>query len=364
MKSLQNRFKSFIQKVVEVPKHFLFSTKTKSLLILDRFYFNNNNVCGHHLFLLDLKTKQLKELHIPKVTNSDMGYKIIASCNGLLCISHYSLDQYSTIFLWNPTTKQTKRIFQQPPLILPPNCLIGFYESNDFYVVRFYSCEVTKSDSVGKKTYAIRGEKYSLSKGLWREIKGCDQNLILKGHLFWTENTVMVKETLFWIAMEVNENVSHEMIISFDSCNDVISKIEMPINSSKDCVEVYKKLVVYNHKDDSSLGLIICLESKNMEKWLYLWVLCNEYEGVECWNKVQTIGMFSRLERPVGVWKNEVLMATKRRIHSVGGTVALLPEDDIGAEFSYNLLSYEERFFPLHDPEEIDYFESGGFLMI
>jgi hypothetical protein len=57
-------------------------------------------------------------------------------------------------------------------------------------------------------------------------------------------------------------------------------------------------------------------------------------------------------------------MATERRIHSVGGTVALLPEDDIGAEFSYNLLSYEERFFPLHDPEEIDYFESGGFLMI
>ncbi|KAK2384426.1 hypothetical protein QL285_071771 [Trifolium repens] len=364
MKSFHNRFKSFIQKVAEDPKHFLFSTKTKSLLILDRFYFNNNNVCGHHLFLLDLKTKQLKELHIPKVTNSDMGYKIIASCNGLLCISHYSLDQYSTIFLWNPTTKQTKRIIQQPPLILPPNCLIGFYESNDFYVVRFYSFEVTKSDSVGKKTYAIRGEKYSLSKGLWREIKGCDQNLILKGHLFWTENTVMVKETLFWIAMEVNEKVSHEMIVSFDSCNDVISKIEMPINSSKDCVEVYKKLVVYNHKDVSSLGLIICLESKNMEKWLYLWVLCNEYEGVEYWIKVQTIGMFSRLERPVGVWKNEILMATERRIHSVGGTVALLPEDDIGAEFSYNLLSYEERFFPLHDPEEIDYFESGGFLMI
>jgi hypothetical protein len=101
-----------------------------------------------------------------------------------------------------------------------------------------------------------------------------------------------------------------------------------------------------------------------MEKWLYLWVLCNEYEGVEYWIKVQTIGMFSRLERPIGVWKNEILMATEKRIHSVGGTVALLPEDDIGAEFSYNLLSYEERLFPLHDVEEIDNFESGGFLVV
>ncbi|GAU18760.1 hypothetical protein TSUD_80490 [Trifolium subterraneum] len=119
--------------------------------------------------------------------------------------------------------------------------------------------------------------------------------------------------------MEVNENVSHEMIISFDSCNDVISKIEMPISSSKDYVEVYKKLVVYNYKDDSSVG-------------------------VEYWVKVQTIGMFSPLDRPVGVWKNEVLMATKTRLHSVRGIVALLPEDDIGAEFSYNLLSYEESY--------------------
>lgn len=361
MKTFQNRFKSFIQKVIEAPKHFLFSTKTKKpLLILDRFYFNTNNVCGHHLFLLDIKTKHLKELHIPRVTNSDMGYKIISSCNGLLCIAHYSLDQYSTLFLWNPTTKQTKRIIEQQrqPLLLPPNCLIGFYESNGFYVVRFHSFENTKT------SYAIRGEKYSLSKGVWREIKGCDQNLILKGDLFWTENTVTVKETLFWVAMEVNEKVSHEMIISFNSSNDAISKIEMPFNSSKDCVEVYKKLAVYSYKGSSSVALMICSESKSMEQWLDLWVLCDEYEDIEYWIKVQTLGRFSRLERPVGVWKNQVLMATNKMIHSVGGVVAFLQEDDIGAEFYYNSLNYEESFFPLNDVLEVDHIEKEGFLVI
>lgn len=364
MKSFQSRFKSLIKKVVEAPKHFLFSTKTNSLLILDRFYYKDNNVCGQHLFLLDTKTKHLKELHIPRVTNSDMGYKIIASCNGLFCIAHYSLDQYSTLFLWNPTTKQTKRIIEPPhrqqPLLMPPNCLIGFYESNNyFYVVRFHSFENTKRDS-SRRTYAVGGEKYSLSKRLWREIKGCDQNLILKGHLFWTENNVTMEGTLFWIAMEVTEKVSHEVIISFNSIDNVISKIELPINSFKDCDEVYKKLVIY--KD--SVSLITCLKSKSMEQWLDLWILSDEYEGVECWMKVQTLGMFTSLERPVGVWKNEVLMATDKMIHSVGGVVAWLPEDDIGAEFSYNIINYQERFFPLHDVEKIDYFESGGFLFI
>ncbi|CAI8618764.1 unnamed protein product [Vicia faba] len=361
MKTFLNRLKSFIQKVVEALKHFLFSTKTKkTLLILDRFHFNTNNVCGHHLFLLDIKTKHLKELHIPRVTNSDMGYKIIASCNGLLCIAHYSLDQYSTLFLWNPTTKQTKRIIEQQrqPLLLPPNCLIGFYESDGFYIVRFHSFENTKT------SYAIRGEKYSLSKGVWREIKGCDQNLILKGDLFWTENTVTVTETLFWVAMEVNEKVSHEMIISFNSFNNVISKIEMPNNSSKDYVEVYKKLAVYNYKGSSSVALMTCSESKNMEQCLDLWVLCDEYEDIEYWIKVHTIGMFSRLQRPVGVWKNEIFMATNRKIHSVGRVVAFLPEDDIDAEFSYNSLDYEERFFPLNDAVEIDLIGSEGFLLI
>ncbi|XP_004504227.1 F-box protein At3g07870-like [Cicer arietinum] len=367
MKSFQSAFNSFIQKLFS--GCFLFSTKPNPILILDRFYYNNsNNIYAHHLFLLDVKTKLLKELHVPKVTHSNiMGFKIIGSCHGLLCIAHYSLHQNSTLFIWNPATKQTRTIIEQQQeslLLLPPDCLIGFYfnnhneKSHDFYVVRLHSFEETKSDSLGK-IYSIRAEKYSLSDGLWREIKGCDQNLILKGNLFWTENCVTVEETLFWVAIEVSEKVSHEMIISFNSCNNVISKIEMPF-SSKDCAEVYKKLAVY--KD--SLSLVICSESKNMEQWLDLWVLSDEYEGVECWNKVQTIGMFSRLERPVGVWKNEILMATNKMIHGVGGIVALLPEDDIGDEFSYNILNYEESFIPLDYVEESDYIESEGFLLI
>ncbi|XP_061362597.1 F-box/kelch-repeat protein At3g06240-like [Gastrolobium bilobum] len=322
------------------------------LLILDRFYWNDK-ICGQHLFLLDVKTKDLKELHVPRVTDSDMGFKIVGSCNGLVCVTHYSLDPTSTLLLWNPATIQTKRILEaQNPFMphkVPPNCLIGFYfDYNDFdyHVVRLHSFGDTESSCWGdslSRICVVRVEKYSLRTGLWREIECSDPLVRVNGALFWTENFVTVEGALFWVAMEVSEKVSHEMIISFNSCNDVLSKIEMP-GSDKDCSEVYKKLLVYK----GLVAVVICSETKSMEQCLHLWALYDKYEGVKSWTKLQTIGMFSRLERPVGIWKNEVLMATNKAIHSVSGIIALLPESDLEAEFSYNVFNYVESFIPLY----------------
>lgn len=148
------------------------------------------------------------------------------------------------------------------------------------------------------------------------------------------------------------------MIISFNTCNNMLSKIELP-TLDKDCVEVHKKLAMY--KD--LVAMIICSETKSMAYSLDLWVFYDEYEGVECWCKLQTIGMFSRLERPVGILKNEVLMSTDKVIHSVSGTIALLPQDDdIGAEFSYNVFNYVEKFISIcgGNVEDVDPLESEG----
>lgn len=210
MKSLFTRLKSFIS------SHFLRSTRRDPLLILDRFHWNNR-ICGHQLFLLDVKTKKIKQLDVPKVTDSDMSFKMVGSCNGLLCIIHYSFDQTSTIFLWNPATRRTKRILEQQnallPYKVPPHCLIGFYFNNsesDYQVVRLHSFDDTNNaclDDYLTKICAVRVEKYSVRTGLWREIKHCSNNhcVIVNGCLFWTENSVTLKETLFWVAMEVSE---------------------------------------------------------------------------------------------------------------------------------------------------------------
>ncbi|CAJ1938404.1 unnamed protein product [Sphenostylis stenocarpa] len=343
MESLLTIVKSFFSNI------FFRFTRRDTLLILDRYHWNGK-IYDHDLFLLDVKGKKLKPLNVPKVTDSDIGFKMVGSCNGLLCVIHYSLDPNSTIFLWNPATEQTKRIMEPQnallPYMVPPHCLIGFYfnkSDSDYQVLRVHSFENTNNemclgDSL-TKTCAIRVERYSLCKGLWREINFCDNQCVtVNGCLFWTENSVTLRETLFWVAMEVSDKVSNELIISFNACHDILSKIELPPLIT-DYLEVYKKLAVY--KD--LVAVIICLETKSMSQCLDLWVFYDEYEGVECWCKLHTIGMFSRLERPVGILKNEILMSTDKVIHSDRGTIAFLPEDDTGVDFFYNLFNYVEN---------------------
>ncbi|KAK7318896.1 hypothetical protein RJT34_03603 [Clitoria ternatea] len=293
MQSLINRFKSLSEDLFNLfnslKQKLIISHPSNPLLILDCLYCNNKIFC-HHLFLLDVKRKQLEELHLPKLTDSDMGFKVVGSCNGLLCFTLYTLDPTFTILLWNPATRQTKRILEPQnallPYKVPPNCLIGFYfnnSDNDYYVVRLHSFEDTDntclSDSLGK-VCSVRVEKYSLSKGLWKEIKFGNGSVTVNGCLFWTENSVTLEGTLYWVATEVSD----------------------------------------------------------------------KYEDLECWVKLQTIGVFSRLERPVGIRKNEVFMASDKVIHSVSGTVALIPKDglEVGAEFSYNVFDFVESYIALN----------------
>ncbi|CAL0325036.1 unnamed protein product [Lupinus luteus] len=288
--------------------------------------------------------KELKELNVPMVSDYDMGFKVIGTCNGLFCILHYSFDQYSCLFLWNPTTMQTKLILEPQnsallPYKVPPNCLIGFYFNqyvNDYEVVRLHSFEDIESaclDDSLSKVCVVRVEKYSHRSGLWREIECYGPSVTVNGILFWTENCVTLEEkrTLFWIAMEVSEKISEE-----------VGKIEFPYKS-KDCSEVYKKVAVYN----DSLALLICSENKLMEQCLDLWVFHDKYEDIQCWSKVITIGMFSKLEHPVGIWKDEILMATSKVLHCGSRIIALPQENGFMSGFSYNVFNYDESYVPL-----------------
>ncbi|OIW00540.1 hypothetical protein TanjilG_24270 [Lupinus angustifolius] len=298
--------------------------------------------------------KQLKELNVPMVSDYDIGFKVIGTCNSLVCILHYSFNQSCCLSLWNPTTMQTKKILEPQnsallPYKVPPNCLIGFYFNqyvNDYEVVRIHSFEDIDSaclDDSLSKVSVVRVEKYSLRSGLWREIECYGPSVTVNGILFWTENCVTLEEkrTLFWIAMEVSEKINHEVIIYFNFNHTKIGKIECPFKS-KYCSEVYKKVAVYN----DSLALLICSENKCMEQCLDLWVFHDNYEDFQCWSKVFTIGVFSRLEHPVGIWKDEVLMATPEVLHCGSGIIALLHGYDFVSRFSYNVFNYVENYVP------------------
>ncbi|KAK7359144.1 hypothetical protein VNO77_01091 [Canavalia gladiata] len=121
-----------------------------------------------------------------------MGFKMVGSCNGLLCFIRYSLDPTFAFLLWNPASKQTKQILEPQnallPYKVPPNCLIGFdfnNSDNDYQVGRLHSFEDINNA------------------WLWRDIKYCNQCLTLNGCSFWTENSVMLEGTLVLVGYGV-----------------------------------------------------------------------------------------------------------------------------------------------------------------
>lgn len=293
--------------------------------------------------MLQIRNQKLLELNIPNVTDSDMGFKIVGSCNGLICVSNYSSDPSSAIFLWNPATRQIRRILEQSNALLPhkvsPYCLLGVcYNAtvDDYEVVRVHSADFDSGLSLNG-VHTIRVEKYSLRSGLWKKVvySNFNHGVTVNGALFWVENFVAVKGLMYWIAMEVNERSSAEFIVSFDTENNVLRKISLPLSVNP---EVYKKLAVY--KD--SLAVLICSELETMEHNLELWVLDDECNGLDRWIKEQTIGFFSRSDRPMGLWKNEVLKASGEVIHSMSGFKALVLSGELGDGCSYNVFNYAQ----------------------
>ncbi|KAI4295388.1 hypothetical protein L6164_035438 [Bauhinia variegata] len=362
-RSVSKEWLNFMKTPKFIADHLRFSAQTNHCLILDRFYWNNC-VCGQDFYLLLIQKNMLQKLPVPMVSESDMGAKIVGSCNGLVCVSHYSLDSASTISVWNPATRQIRRI-PEPEIIFlprkfPPYCLLGFCfnaDHNAYEIVRIHCFE--DGDSICwvnfiSKIHVLRVEKFSLGTGLWTQVQYSnfkavypkyDRQVPVYGTLLWTENCVVVHGILFWVATEVSEWFNLEWIVSFDSSREILRKIAMPLDFNN-YPQVHKKLAVCNE----SIAMLICSETERLEYCMDVWVLDHSTnDGLELWRKMQRVGFFSRLERPIGIWKDELVMATGEVIHGVGGFKAELPAVG-GAEYSFNALDYEESLVPCSWP--------------
>ncbi|KAJ0082161.1 hypothetical protein Patl1_09782 [Pistacia atlantica] len=105
------------------------------------------------------------------VFTSDKGYKIVGSCNGLLCLS-YSIPKNERLILWNPFTRRYKKLptARVSKLRLSPAYRYGFgYDdvSNDYKVLKLIP-------SYGLKSYRHIGneaEVYSLRLNSWKRVE-------------------------------------------------------------------------------------------------------------------------------------------------------------------------------------------------
>ncbi|XP_054778131.1 F-box/kelch-repeat protein At3g23880-like [Prosopis cineraria] len=324
-----------------VLNHLHYHSEKNPLLIIQRFHWNQKS-SGLELFLFDIQSKKIREFHVPRVTDSDMGFKIVGSCNGLMCVCHYSHDPSSCLFLWNPATRQIRRIPEYSNALLPhkasPYCLLGFgYNTcdEDYEVIRVYSC-------VG--THAIRIERYSLNSGFWEEVEYSNHHgATVNGHFLWIENSVTVKRKMFWVAMTAYQRFRNEFIVSYDAENKVLRKMSVP---DSDNLEVSKKLTEYKE----SLGVLVFSESATMDRCLDFWVYDDKNNDFDLWIKVKTVRLSSTMDRPMGVWKDEIFIASGNVIHAVrSGLGALLPSAQVADDYCYVLLNYAESLVSVNN---------------
>ncbi|CAK9188485.1 unnamed protein product [Ilex paraguariensis] len=267
------------------------SATAHKLLILTRselgfgFYFhsppddgdgdNNNNV----------------PLNIPQFSLPDFSIYslyIQGSCNGLACLS---VNDTSTVVLWNPVTRQFRPIRVPFPRGRPnhpfedPGCSLfgfGFIPRNNGY-------KVVRITPLVFPTETIRTWVYTLSLDSWKEKKVAVPDVIFK-----TQLAICVNGFLHWLAY--NKSTKVEVIVLFDLDNEVFRQIALP-DSYTFQSKIDRKLVILK----GSFSVMIHDPSRRLEIWTM-----TEYGDEKSWTLQLTVGAFPEgLDYPSGVSNNE-----------------------------------------------------------
>ncbi|KAF9602724.1 hypothetical protein IFM89_030612 [Coptis chinensis] len=184
------------------------------------------------------------------------------SCNGLVC-----LDVNSNIVIWNPSTKEFKKlplsceVFSKRAKGSVATLLSGFgYDPNldDYKVVKAMQYS-NGNDFVGSEF-----EVYSLEKDSWRKVDGAPYYICGGNSLFGFENP-------HWLAMTGRWTFESKCIVYFDLVEEKFYEIQHP-----DCVNNLMKVGLLG-------GSLYILDDN--ETWSDIWVM-KDYGVKGLWNKL------------------------------------------------------------------------------
>ncbi|XP_043721153.1 F-box protein CPR1-like [Telopea speciosissima] len=262
---------------------------------------------------------------------SPVGFLILASCNGLLClfdddgvVSYFPKEEVYDTFLWNPSTRTHKKL-PFTPVEFPINSdsahvtAYGFgYDptTDDYKVIRvlqFYPHDGLFNDS---KYIVSEVKVYSLSTNSWRRIE--DIPFLSIEHRLG----VFTNSAFHWVVYRktgvMGSNTAPNVIVSIDVKDDVYREVPLP-----DFVD---------DKFHMTIGVlggqlsILCNFSKVCVE---LWVM-KDYGVRDSWEKQFSIeqplvlGYFDECIRPICYSrKGEVLLETGPGVEKCSGALVL-----------------------------------------
>ncbi|KAI9127133.1 hypothetical protein K1719_001692 [Acacia pycnantha] len=245
---------------------------------------------------------QVREIQMPPLVNPSYGFKIIGSCNGLLCvvIREFGVpfcNLPGSILVWNPATREFREITKTRRTSFGSEWDhngFGFSATlNDFKIVQTHN-DTTQIRAV---------EVYSLNTGLWKELElGC-----LKGISFYPGDCVSANGFICWVGMRKRSYA--RFLVSFDMAREVFTLIPLHFLSTTGI-----ELTVYEDKVGIISQSIIGNVPKRLYFWIDLWVL-EESVGSSTerwsWTKKFSSNRY-RLKSgfPGIIWRNQIVIGS------------------------------------------------------
>ncbi|CAL5393897.1 unnamed protein product [Camellia sinensis] len=227
-----------------------------------------------------------------------ISFKIVGSCNGLLCISPHYGSEFA--FLWKPSIRRFLTLPESGYSVTDSDLqfVFGFgfdRISNDYKVVKIgYLNEKTRGSVLCKM------ELYALSTLSWRPICVVDFRFELSINTW----SVFVNEAVHWVAFDpAKEHGFGILIVAFDMGNEVFREISLPNYQPDGRLHTSTAVAVLGE----SLAVIDCASGLVAPSPLmynfHIWVM-EEYGVIESWTKRYTIIGQNVFSKVLGFRKN------------------------------------------------------------
>ncbi|XP_043721160.1 F-box protein CPR1-like [Telopea speciosissima] len=299
------------------------ATNTNLILILEEY---------RKIFSVDFDVcEQEAAVKLDHPFKSPIGYLVLASCNGLVCmfdddgiVSEFRKEEVYGTFLWNLSTKTHKKL-PFTPIEFPINSRyahftaygFGYDPTTDDYkvirVIQFYGARGFINDS----NYSVSEVKvYSLSTNSWRRIE--DIPFLSIQHRLG----VFTNSAFHWATIRktgvMGPNIAPSAIVSIDVKDDEYREVPLP-----DFVDDKFHMAI------GVLGGQLCMLSNFSTVRVELWVM-KDYGLKDSWEKQFSIeqpsvlGYFDKYIKPICYSKKgEVLLETKPLVEKSSGVLVL-----------------------------------------
>jgi F-box interacting protein len=237
--------------------------------------------------------------------NDERKFRLVGTCNSLICLSHKISKYIDELFLWNPCVRKYVKLPSPNGTLLAmgKRAYMGFgfdSKNRDYKVVRML-CHI----HMGIPKYQCEVEVYSLCTGEWRMVTVSPPKFVLFGG---EKATGSVNGALHWLAFrETDDHNVHRFILVFDLVGEVFQEIVLPeIIHTLDLANIS----VYGN----SIAFLLLKGCLNVGRQI-IWVM-KEYGVVSSWTKVLTIDDYVP-GYAMGFRRNgEVLLSTEEGLYA------------------------------------------------